>query len=367
MPNFGKIIGQLQSAVVDGSDPDETPDLVPLTGTITFTPNTVKIVETDAVPNPYIIGSVPIVAILDAEGYISTPDANGAAAYRGIWLIATDDPSLNPTAFQYQVSYSLTLGNMPIPIASHLIAVPGGDTVELALVIPPDAAPPIGTAAAEAAAASAAVSAASAAQDADDAAAAAAVSVKTVNGIVPDGTGNVTIPASAASPMQLIPVVGGDFSSSFWFSLTTAGLRDRNSAPMPLLLSQTISIDQVKFNVTTLATTSGQTAQVRLKKFENGVWSDIQTLATGIPLTDATGEHSVTFAPVQLQAGVIYGFALVEEQAFDTAVRVTSGGLVGPAIGSSSGYSAGLQLPRGANAAVVANNGVPVIRLRRSA
>lgn len=167
MPTFGKVVAQFMTAVVDASDPDQFPDLVPLIGSVTFTLNVGRIVETDAEPNPYIIGSTAITGILDSEGYLCTPNPSNplAAGTRGIYLIATDDASLNPTAFQYAVTYKLTAPDTrPRELPTHNIALLAGTTIDLAMVIPPASAPAIGTAAAEAAAAAAAASAAAAVQ-----------------------------------------------------------------------------------------------------------------------------------------------------------------------------------------------------------
>jgi len=155
MPGFGKVVGRFLTPVVDTDDPDTYPDLVPLNGRITFLLNVSRVVEATASPDPVVLASTPIVGILDEDGYLCTPDAVNAPAYQGLWLVATDDDDLNPTDMQYSVTYALTVGlnGPPAPLPTHNLAVLEGETVDLALVIPPDSAPPMGTAAAEAAAA----------------------------------------------------------------------------------------------------------------------------------------------------------------------------------------------------------------------
>jgi len=126
-----------------------------------------------------------------------------------------------------------------------------------------------------------------------------------------------------------------------------------------------VTIDQISFNLTTVSAVSGQTAKIILKTFNpmNQTWSAGTDIATGIPLTGTAGVRSATITPLQLLPLTIYGIALVEEQTFDTAVRVSQGKLVGPAIAVDSYSNVGL--PFGTNFALVA--GVPILQLRRSA
>ena len=172
--------------------------------------------------------------------------------------------------------------------------------------------------------------------------------------------------ATGAEGGQYVPAVGGTFTSSYFTSnIATANLRDRNTAPMPLCVAEAISVDQASFNVPTVATTAGQTAKLDLVQLVGATWTLVTALATGIALTGSTGVRTASFAPVALTPGVVYGLRLSEEQAYDTALRVTAGTMVGPGIGTTSGFGSGFNLPLGANTATV--TAVPVIRLRRSA
>ena len=170
--DFGTVRGRFTTFVMDGNDPVNDPDLVPLAGTVKFTLNVPKLVQVGATPAPLVIASTPFVAVLDAEGYLSTPDSVGAASYPVVNLVANDDTDLNPYNTTYSVEYSLRLGTTPIPLASHTIFVPSGGSVDLANFIPPSSAPAIGTAQAEAL---------------------LALAVRTINGVGPDSAGNVVV------------------------------------------------------------------------------------------------------------------------------------------------------------------------------
>lgn len=162
MPTFGKVIGKFVTPVVDSMDPDTYPDLVPLVGTITFLSVADRLIDPSASPDPVVMASTPIVAVLDANGYLSTPGPSNTIQYKGMWLVASDDPELNPTNNQYVVTYSLSLEGKVVQLPSHRLFIAGGSTIDLGAVIPPAAVEPIGIAQAEAAAASAAASAAEA-------------------------------------------------------------------------------------------------------------------------------------------------------------------------------------------------------------
>lgn len=175
--------------------------------------------------------------------------------------------------------------------------------------------------------------------------------------------------AAAASglPFQRIPAIGNTATSSFFKSNQTGHLQERATAPMPLLFAQTITIDQVAFQLSTLAANPGQTGRIVLKELVGDAWTAGTALVTNIPLASpqTTGEKAFSITPVVLNAGTIYGLTLYEDQAADGTIRVIQGYMTGPAIGGNSGYGAGYDLPVGSNAAIV--SGVTMIRVRRSA
>lgn len=195
MATFGKVVAQFATFVTDAADTDELPDFSPLKGRVTFTPNTDRVVDNGPAA-AVIMGSSPIIAVLDDQGYLSTPAAGSQSIRRGIWLPATDNPQMNPTRFQYNVTYDLySFDDRPIAIPSHIIDMPADQTLNLARVVPPASAPSIGTSAAEAAAAIAVD--------------ALMKSVRSINGVKPDTNGNVVVAGGGTSPGGLVTSVDG--------------------------------------------------------------------------------------------------------------------------------------------------------------
>ena len=128
----GLIVGRFLSVVADSADDtDQEPEIVPMSGTVTFTPqvSAVKVVEGADVPAT--VNVAPVSATLDSEGYLSR---NGQ---RGIRLLATDGPT-NPTGFTYQVSFALTLGGGAAVVKYNPfpVQVPSGRTVDLTVAAP---------------------------------------------------------------------------------------------------------------------------------------------------------------------------------------------------------------------------------------
>lgn len=96
-----------------------TPVTVPIVGSVTFTPTPAALLDVGATP-PTTILPVPVTATLDAAGSFSVD------------LVATDDADLNPTGWNYRVSFAFT----GTKYASFNINVPEGSTVDLATVAP---------------------------------------------------------------------------------------------------------------------------------------------------------------------------------------------------------------------------------------
>jgi len=227
MPEFGKVVGQFKTIVVDSDDPDSIPDIQSLNGTIEFTLNVAKLIDASETPNPVTYGASKFIGVLDSDGYLSTPNAAGSGIlYPGLWMLATDDPDMNPHInVSYTVVYKLKdAKGVLINLPSHTLAVPANSTVDLSLAIPPDGAPVEGVAAAEAAA-QLAIQAANSA-------------VKTVNNIGPDADGNVDVAGGGGSGIQSVvagtnitvdntdpnnPVIsatGGGTTDAVWGSIT---------------------------------------------------------------------------------------------------------------------------------------------------
>lgn len=99
---YGKVVGRFVAVVGDAADADIYPDAIPLGGTITFTPSAASFTVSDATPDPITAVTRTIVATLDTNGYLTF---NGN---QGVWLVATNDSTTNPSGFTYKVTYNLT-------------------------------------------------------------------------------------------------------------------------------------------------------------------------------------------------------------------------------------------------------------------
>ena len=191
------------------------------------------------------------------------------------------------------------------------------------------------------------------------------MAIPTVSPGDPNPTGWANNIGAALSYVQYIPPVGDTFTSNYFGTSSTAVLRDRATAPMPILITETITIDQISFNLTVVATTN--TTGILAEYFWDqsaGTYSRT-TLAGTVPLTGSTGQQDIAITPLVLNPGLHF-IGLYQGGSYDTAVRVTQATLTGPGTGPWSGFSATANsLPWGANTATV--TAVPVLRLRRSA
>jgi hypothetical protein len=171
----GRVAGQFLAGVVDGVDDDQDPDAAPAAGFVTFTASVPYLPDPTASPNPATILTTSVVAVLDNEGYLCTP-AQGTLepSYRGVRLIATDDPDLSVEGWTWNATYSFsTVAGQKLAIPTHSFAVPSGGVVDLTTVVKVPSSAGIGTEQAEALAASAQAAAVQSAQDAATAAQAA--------------------------------------------------------------------------------------------------------------------------------------------------------------------------------------------------
>jgi hypothetical protein len=189
----GRVTGQFLAGVVDSLDDNQDPDAIPAAGFVTFTASVPYLPDPTASPNPATILTTSVVAVLDNEGYLCTP-AEGTLepSYRGVRLIATDDPDLSVTGWTWNATYSFsTVAGQKLAIPTHSFSVPSGGVVDLTTVGKVPSSTGIGTEQAEALAASAQAAAVAAAQDAAtasqaaiDAAAAAQVTDENISALV---------------------------------------------------------------------------------------------------------------------------------------------------------------------------------------
>ncbi len=131
--SFGTAIGQFLVSASDGVDIDALPDAVPASGTVTFTPSAGVVLDYSTTPNPSAILKDKITCTLDAEGYLVGP--NGV---RGVKLIATDNPVLQPAGWTWNITYDLKTaeGTRLRTLTSQSILVPAGTTVDLITAMP---------------------------------------------------------------------------------------------------------------------------------------------------------------------------------------------------------------------------------------
>lgn len=165
----GRVEGRFIVGVVDGPDQDLDPDGIPAQGTVTFTASVPYLPDPFASPAPVTILKAPIIGVLDSEGYLCTPDPADPRkpGYRGLRLIATDDPDLSVQGWTWTVTYNFQrVAGVALSIASHSMALPSGSTVDLTTVVKVPSSNGIGLEQAEALAASAQAAATAASQDA---------------------------------------------------------------------------------------------------------------------------------------------------------------------------------------------------------
>ena len=129
---YGRVTGRLIRAVLDGSDGDESPDGAPIPGaTVTFRARVTHAKNASAEP-PVTIFLDPVVAATDENGVLVT-----RSGQPGVWLVATDDPGMDPVIG----SYTVTVAAPTITSLTWGIVVPSGGTVDLATAVPVPSAP----------------------------------------------------------------------------------------------------------------------------------------------------------------------------------------------------------------------------------
>lgn len=135
---YGTVVGQFIASVADTAvDPDTNPESIAMGGEIVFTPSVPYVKNTAAGKEPVTIIKTAIRGILDNEGYLCTPSTSSSSYPRGVSLVATDDPNINPKGWTWQVTYRLTVNGKSISSpASHPIKVEGGSQIDLTTASP---------------------------------------------------------------------------------------------------------------------------------------------------------------------------------------------------------------------------------------
>lgn len=116
---YGKVVGRFLANVADGPDIDDTPEVPPLTGTVTFTAEAPKILVADGTPAPATYVQLPkhYVVSLDEFGYLTW------RGDRGVRLVAPSADT-NPSDWTWRVSFDLEYDGDPVPIAPFSFEVP---------------------------------------------------------------------------------------------------------------------------------------------------------------------------------------------------------------------------------------------------
>ncbi|UDL16843.1 hypothetical protein SEA_ATUIN_180 [Arthrobacter phage Atuin] len=122
------------ASIADGPDADKTPEGVPMSGTVTFIASPGYVIDYSAVPNPVTILKTPIMCRLDDEGYLCSPYSSADSPLsRGVMLVATDDPDLQPVGWNWTVMYDLIDPNgFRVAMPNQTINVPTDTVVDLA-------------------------------------------------------------------------------------------------------------------------------------------------------------------------------------------------------------------------------------------
>lgn len=127
---YANVVAQFVQFVADTADAGQQPDMIPMGGSITLSPNLTLVPFPGATPNPLTAWQRPITCTLDSEGYLLGPDG----VTRGVTVIASDSP--NPVGnFTYSVTAALDGG----AALSWTLFLVSGTTTDLttAITVPP--------------------------------------------------------------------------------------------------------------------------------------------------------------------------------------------------------------------------------------
>lgn len=101
----GTVVGRFLFGLGDGPDVDNEPDFVAARGRVTFIPGESTHPDPSAFPVPVTMLLDPVVGVFDSEGYLCTPNAEGAAGTRGVKLVANNNPALLVQDWTWNVTY----------------------------------------------------------------------------------------------------------------------------------------------------------------------------------------------------------------------------------------------------------------------
>lgn len=139
----GMITGRFIYSIIDGSDHDREPEVLPCFGEIEFVASVGYIPIPETSEGPVTMFKPSMVGILDDQGYLCTPDPDtGEPMYRGILLVAADSPGSLVKNWTYKVLYRIRGGRKAIQgIPSHDITVLDGVEEDLTKIVKVPASP----------------------------------------------------------------------------------------------------------------------------------------------------------------------------------------------------------------------------------
>ncbi|UTT41486.1 hypothetical protein NMP99_03135 [Glutamicibacter mishrai] len=149
----GMVHGRFIVAVIDGDDADQEPEVIPATGRIVFKSSVGYIPVPATTEGPVTVMKGPITGVLDEEGYLSTPHpTTGEPMYRGVKLLATDDPDMAVTDWTWSADYRFeSVNGVTLQIPAHSFALPSDTVVDLTTMVKVPSSPGYGLPQAEAA------------------------------------------------------------------------------------------------------------------------------------------------------------------------------------------------------------------------
>lgn len=219
-----RVSGRFLSAVMDSTDPDQEPDGVPVPGlSVTFTATVQRVKVAGSTP-PVVVELAPVTVACNDDGDLV--DADGDL---GVFLVASDDPDLEPTGWTWRATVSAP----SFTDYSFAFVAPSGGDIDLTTVVPVPANMGTGLAdwqaavsASEAAAAeaqAAADSATAAATEADTAAADAAAAASSAAALADDAQVAADAAAAAVTDAESAAAAANTSASAAGTSATTAG------------------------------------------------------------------------------------------------------------------------------------------------
>lgn len=129
---YGTVVGRFAWLDADDHDLDRLPQISAVNGATVLIAPSVGVLRYTGAAGPMTLPARQVEGVIDAEGYLCTPDNAGIPGDRGIVLPATDSLTVSPTGFTYAVTV-----NIPgVTIPRFNISLATGETKDLATAVP---------------------------------------------------------------------------------------------------------------------------------------------------------------------------------------------------------------------------------------